>query len=232
MPFPTNQQATNQRRTTPTKDRGLFHIGSSLPGSYQYQYNSLILHKRTILPDSIEGMMKLGFSLVSFVLLVANVNSFGTNKIIKKRTLVRVSARARTALPKLDPATSQYAPPPELEPSKFYSPTSTLLRAGPVPFVTRLVSPEKYEQAVYKYMNEAREASLQTAQGNMDAFFAAPDVWAEQKLMEQKGQREVYDYGKGPESGRVVLSTVWGGSVILLILRVLWQVAHGEGNLF
>merc|ERR1740139_518645 len=168
-------------------------------------------------------MMKMHFFSFFVVLLVGQVNSFGS------RTRKKSGSRA---LPKFDPATSQYIPPPEFKPSKFYSPASTLLRAGPIPFVTRLVSPGKYEQAVYKYMNEAREVSLDSAQGNMDAFFASPDVWAEQKLLEQRGQREVYDYGKGPAFERVVLSTTWAGVVVTVISRVIWQLAHGNRNLF
>ena len=135
-------------------------------------------------------------------------------------------------LPTFDPATDTYRPPPGVSSSQFYSPVSTLIRAGPVPFLTRLISPQTYEQAVFKYQFEAKEPSLTRAQGNMDAFFAAPDVWAEQKLLEQQGRRDVYDYGKEAPVDRVALSLLWGSFVTGLLGRVLWQLFHGERNLF
>lgn len=81
-------------------------------------------------------------------------------------------------------------------------------------------------------MYEAKEPDLKSAQGNMDAFFASPDVWAEQKMLEQQGRVEVYDYGKDPPEGRIALSIVWGVFIVGLFSRVLWQLAHGEGSLF
>lgn len=78
----------------------------------------------------------------------------------------------------------------------FYPPYISLLRNGPLPFLTRLTAPDKYQQAVFKYLSESGEQDLEEAQANMDAFFSSPDIWAEQKLREQRGEREVYKYAK------------------------------------
>ena len=158
-------------------------------------------------------------TLLQFGLLLLSVSALSQQKGSSK------------TLPKYDTTTDKYIPPAGVSPSQFYSPVFTLIRAGPVPFFTRLTSPLKYEQSIYKYQYEAKESSLITAQGNMDAFFAAPDVWAEQKLLEQQGRREVFDYGKETPAGRVALSIVWGSFVSGLLGRVLWQLVHGERNL-
>ena len=55
--------------------------------------------------------------------------------------------------------------------SNFYSLWMSLFRAGPITFLIRLFQPDKYEQAVYKYMVESRETDMEEAQANMDAYF-------------------------------------------------------------
>jgi len=136
------------------------------------------------------------------------------------------NGRAKRVLPTLDPLnTDRYIPPPTLEKSAFYSPLVSLLRAGPLPLITRVTVPMQYEQAVYKYMYETGEEDLVEAQANMDAFFSAPDVWTEQKLLEKQGKREIYRYGEaGINKERVVLSVIWGSFVILFISRFIWKV--------
>eukprot|EP00542_Grammatophora_oceanica_P018215 CAMPEP_0194047570 /NCGR_PEP_ID=MMETSP0009_2-20130614/25048_1 /TAXON_ID=210454 /ORGANISM="Grammatophora oceanica, Strain CCMP 410" /LENGTH=168 /DNA_ID=CAMNT_0038693231 /DNA_START=49 /DNA_END=555 /DNA_ORIENTATION=- len=161
-------------------------------------------------------------SVVVIALCEINVRAFGPATAKSKAT----------ALPTIDKGTGKFTPPKGVSPSQFYSPVSTLIKAGPVPFLTRITSPGKYEQAVWRYMSEAKEASLPQAQGNMDAFFASPDVWAEQKMLEQSGKREVYDYGAEPPPSRVALALVWGTFVSGLAGRVVWQLIHGNRNLF
>mmetsp|Transcript_102116 Transcript_102116/g.286273 ORF Transcript_102116/g.286273 Transcript_102116/m.286273 type:complete len:182 (-) Transcript_102116:21-566(-) len=114
----------------------------------------------------------------------------------------------------------------------FYLPTYTLLRAGPVSFVRRVADGKTYEQYVWKYMKDFKEDSLMTAQGNADAYLASADDWAEQKYLEGLGRREAFDYGKPLPTERVVLSSIWGGFVALLASRVVWQLLHGNRNLF
>mmetsp|Transcript_32067 Transcript_32067/g.47167 ORF Transcript_32067/g.47167 Transcript_32067/m.47167 type:complete len:185 (+) Transcript_32067:36-590(+) len=166
-------------------------------------------------------------------LLIAPVTSFNINLSAKAKSNV---GGKRELLPTPDPTNPErYLPPSSLSPSinkSFYSLPETLVRAGPVSLLTRVTSPDKYEQSILRYMYESQTTDVTTAQGNMDAFFRAPDVWAEQKMLEQRGDREVYDYGKGPTFDRIVLATVWGSFVSGLIGRVLWQLVHGNRNLF
>ena len=68
------------------------------------------------------------------------------------------------------------SPPKGVSTSQFYPPTYTLLRAGPVSFVRRITDPKKYNQVVFKYMQDFKENSLMTAQGNADAFLAQPGM--------------------------------------------------------
>lgn len=105
----------------------------------------------------------------------------------------------------------------------LYPPYISLLRNGPLPFFTRLTSPDKYQQAVFKYQFESGEQDLEEAQANMDAFFSSPDVWAEQKLREQRGERDVYKYAKPLDKERVVLSLIWGSMVLFAIGKIVWK---------
>lgn len=63
-------------------------------------------------------------------------------------------------------------------------------------------------------------------------FFDIADVWIEQKYLEQKGTREVYDYGKPLPLERVILGSIWGSFTVILFSRVCWQLIHGNRNLF
>ena len=81
----------------------------------------------------------------------------------------------REDLPTLDvPAGTPPVPAPkDMASSDFYLPTYTLLRAGPVSFVRRVIDGRLYEQYVWKYMKDYQEDSLMTAQGNADAYLAS-----------------------------------------------------------
>lgn len=206
------------RSSTPTGSSMMdsFVLSSLCCGNKYYSLNSLEVQR-----FSIQFLSMRSFIIpLQLALLLVCVSAFSQRKGSSQK------------LPKYDAATDNYFPPAGVSPSQFYSPVFTLIRAGPVPFLTRLTSPQKYEQSIWKYQYEAKEPSLLTAQGNMDAFFAAPDVWAEQKLLEQQGRREVFDYGKEAPAGRVALSIAWGSFVSGLLGRVLWQLLHGERNLF
>jgi len=93
----------------------------------------------------------------------------------------------------------------------LYSPLETLLRSGPVPFISRLNSPTSYVEKVSEYQRINKGVTTKTAQGNVDAFLASPDVWVEQKSLEKQGKREVYDYGKG-EAERGAKRTATAGA--------------------
>ena len=76
-------------------------------------------------------------------------------------------------LPTLD-APVPVEPPTGVTSKEFYLPTYTLLRSGPVSFARRLVDSKGYQSKVFKYMNDYKEDSLMTAQGNADAYLASP----------------------------------------------------------
>jgi hypothetical protein len=140
----------------------------------------------------------------------------------------RGNAASASKLPKPDPTNPErYLSPPTTttssSSSELYPPYLSLLRNGPLPLLTRLTSPDKYQQAIYKYQFESKETDLQEAQANMDAFFSAPDVWAEQKMKEQRGEREVYMYNKPLIPERVALSVVWGSIVLFGIGKIVWK---------
>jgi hypothetical protein len=126
--------------------------------------------------------------------------------------------------PRPDPANpDRFIAPNNFNSNDFYPPYISLLRNGPLPFFTRLTSPDKYQQAVFKYQFESGEQDLEEAQANMDAFFSSPDVWAEQKLREQRGEREVYRYAKPLDQERVALSLIWGSMVLFAIGKIVWK---------
>jgi len=57
----------------------------------------------------------------------------------------------------------------------------------------------------------------------MDAFFSSPDVWAEQKLREQKGGRGVAKYATPLAPEQVLLRFAWAGMVLFAIGKIIWK---------
>jgi hypothetical protein len=105
--------------------------------------------------------------------------------------------------PTFNKQTSLWEPSPETEDTP-YGPWGSFLRGGPNPFLVRVLQPEQYEQAVYKYMAQTK-CSRAEAQGNMDAFFNNAADWAYQKSEEARGSPMV-DY-----------TEVWKGMEMLCI---------------
>ena len=165
--------------------------------------------------------------------VIAHTYAFGINKASSSNSMRRMQ------LPKQDPSDpTRYLPPADVDFSAikrdYYPPIETVLRAGPVPLFIRTFQSDKYNQAILRYMFESKSSDWYDAQANMDAFFAAPDLWTEQKLLEQTGKRELYNYalsGK-PTFERIVLSSIWATIVSGLFGRVAWQLIHGNRNLF
>ena len=109
-------------------------------------------------------------------------NKFAFSHADKTTPLEARNRPGEEDLPTLEPMKA-YQAPKGVSPAQFYLPTYTLLRAGPVGFLRRLIDPKKYEQLVYKYMQDYKENSLMSAQGNADAFLASPGT----KLFEDNG---------------------------------------------
>jgi len=151
----------------------------------------------------------------------------GKNNSNKGRRIAKVITRDE--LPTLDLGKNgKIVAPTGISKTDFYLPTYTVLRSGPVSFTRRLLDGGSYEQRVYKYMKDFNEDSVMTAQGNVDAYLASADDWADQKLKEEQGVREIYDYGKPLPLERVILGSVWGTTVTALLLRVVYQLANGK----
>lgn len=83
--------------------------------------------------------------IVSLVLLLipASVLSFSS------RNQKGVSTKLLMA-PKFDVKTQRWTPSNDEEATPAYGPIGSLIRAGPLPFIQRIVNSDKYEQAVYK----------------------------------------------------------------------------------
>lgn len=133
--------------------------------------------------------------------------------------------------PRYDSRTGRYSPSrPEEEASAGYGPLGSLLRQGPVPFVRRLVKPEKYDQGVLKMMADDPSGvgrSRDTAQGNMDAFLCNPNDYALQKLEEKAGAPE-FDYGQANmELGQLALTAAWSGVLLALVSRIVYVSVSG-----
>jgi hypothetical protein len=80
----------------------------------------------------------------------------------------------QSALPTFNKKTQRWEPGKDAE--EGYDVIGTLLRNGPVPTFTRLTNPDDYQQAVYKFQAKEK-CDINTAQGNMDAYFENPNDW-------------------------------------------------------
>lgn len=107
---------------------------------------------------------------------VAVVNAFTSSSSVLTSSSKRhvPTVIVRTMVPRFDPSTERWYPSKaEEEATAGYGPLGSLLRAGPKPFLQRILSPEQYDQAVLKYM-ALDKCSRNEAQGNMDAYFENP----------------------------------------------------------
>ena len=80
----------------------------------------------------------------------------------------------KSALPTFNKKTQRWEAGKDAE--EGYDVIGTLLRNGPVPTFTRLTNPDDYEQAVFKFQAKEK-CDINTAQGNMDAYFENPNDW-------------------------------------------------------
>jgi hypothetical protein len=126
--------------------------------------------------------------------------------------------------PTFDKSTSLWEPSSETEPPP-YGPFGSFLRGGPTPFVVRVLKPDEYDQAVYKYMAQT-SCSRAEAQGNMDAFFNNAADWAYQKGEEARG-RPMVDYTElRPQQAVLVVS--WALFVTPFLGRCGYLIAAGD----
>lgn len=62
------------------------------------------------------------------------------------------TSRGLQMVPKYDPSTQRWSPGSPDEEAEAYGPIGSLIRAGPLPFIQRIINPDNYEQGVLKYM--------------------------------------------------------------------------------
>jgi hypothetical protein len=103
---------------------------------------------------------------------------------------------------------------------------NSLLLHGPKPFLTRLLQPNDYEQAILKFMASDKVDRI-NAQGNMDKYLQNPQDWAYNRMEEQrKGVR--YDYVTlNPK--QIVLVVCWSAVVMSVIARIVYSTVNHEG---
>ena len=114
----------------------------------------------------------------------------------------------------------------------LYSPFETLVRSGPISFITRVTQPTEYTTQVEEYLTSNKGCTTRSAQGNVDAYTSNYDLWLAQKEAEKLGKVDVYDYGKELEPEKLALSLAWAGIVGTTGARVFWQLYHGNSNLW
>ena len=101
-----------------------------------------------------------------------------------------------------------------------YDAWGALLRHGPAPFISRLVSPADYEQQVLKYMAVAK-VSRAEATGNMDAKLNNAADWAYQKMEESRGRPKVdFTY---LDRKKAALTITWS---IIIIPTTYYVISH------
>lgn len=126
--------------------------------------------------------------------------------------------------PTFDDSTSLWEPSSETE-LPPYGPFGSFLRGGPTPFLVRVLKPNEYDQAVYKFMAQT-SCSRSEAQGNMDAFFNNAADWAYQKGEESRG-RPMVDYTElRPQQAVLVVS--WALFVTPFLGRCGYLIAAGD----
>ena len=111
-------------------------------------------------------------------------------------------------------------------PSAGYDVLGTFVRHGPKPTITRLFSPEDYEQAILKFM-VTDQCDYITAQGNMDAYLRNPPDWQYQRLEDVKnGYEKQRDYVT-IQTSDVILVVTWSAIVFAVVARLIYSITNG-----
>jgi len=109
-----------------------------------------------------------------------------------------------------------------------YGLAGSLLRSGPLPCFKRVTNPDKYDQAVLKFM-AGDLCDRNEAQGNMDAFFANPNDWQYQRLQEKNNGAPKYDYANARSNPKdVVLTVTWALIVVAYSANFINDCINGK----
>ncbi|KAL7543365.1 hypothetical protein ACHAXR_013074 [Thalassiosira sp. AJA248-18] len=173
--------------------------------------------------------------LLTLLAIATAVSSFSTQPTIVGRPNTRLSAIAKpkpfdpsykAKPPTFDKKTSQWQPSPETEDAP-YGAWGSFLRGGPTPGVLRILKPDDYDQAVFKYMAQT-SCSRAEAQGNMDAYFNNAADWAYQKSEEARGRPQV-DYS-ALKPKQAVLVVTWAFFVTPFLGRCAYLIAFSDSG--
>ena len=153
-----------------------------------------------------------------FVLPIAAFSFVPQQSIARRSTVLSPLAAV-----KFDPTAGEWvtSDPATEGPAAGYGPWGTLLRGGPKPFFTRLLTPGTYEQAVLKFMASDKADRL-TAQANMDMFLENAQDWAY-----NRAQGYDVDYVTVKQD-QVTLRIIWSGIVVIVLARVALSLQAGE----
>ena len=132
---------------------------------------------------------------------------------------------------RFDPFTNKWEATEEEDYEGAYGPVGSLIRAGPKAFFIHIVSGDKYEQAVLKYMANENCGRME-ARGNMDAYFENPNDWAYQKNYERNNPDGYkYDFANANTSPKqLILSAIWAGIVVFFFNDLFQGVISGKYN--
>jgi hypothetical protein len=159
------------------------------------------------------------------MIMVTKVNAFPVVPVVVPPTTRSVSpSSVLHMVPKF--VGNKWVPQtPEDGPEAGYDVIGTFLRQGPEPTLTRIFSPDDYEQAVLKFM-ATEKCDRNTAQGNMDAYLRNPPDWTYVRMEDQK-RGFVRDYVtlKPLEVGKVI---VWSTIVFALVGRAIYAITTGN----
>jgi len=141
---------------------------------------------------------------------------------------LRVSSSSSLSMVTFDRSTERWIPDGDEETAEAgYGLVGSLIRAGPIPFFQRVTNPDKYDQAVLKYM-ASDNCDRTEAQGNMDAFFENPNDWQFQKLQEKNGAAK-YDYANANTSPKdVALTGTWALIVVVFFTTFIIDCINGK----
>lgn len=121
---------------------------------------------------------KFSFFAIMMMFLPSIVTGFTSTHQYKAMKTSRGTTTTSSTIfmaPRFDKASQKWFPTkPEEESGAAYGPIGSLIRAGPKPFIQRILFPDQYEQAVLKYMAQDG-CSRKEAQGNMDAYIENPN---------------------------------------------------------
>ena len=159
--------------------------------------------------------MKTALFSVLFVALCTSGQAF----VLPQEASVHGGSSSLAMAPRFDPSEQRWYPSTEEESAEAgYPPIRSLLRHGPSAFLVRTTQPDKYDQAVLKFM-ATDQADRWTAQGNMDRYFENAQDWAFERLeAERKGIK--LDYVTLNKKN-VFLSSIWAGIVFWFLTKLV-----------